>query len=99
MGLNQFEQRLERLVEGVFAKTFRSGLKPVELGRRLTREMDHHRTPGVSGAIAPNDFRITLSPSDSRNFECYVQALARELSEAVREHANAEGYGFVGPVH
>jgi len=99
MGLNQFEQRLERLVEGVFAKTFRSGLKPVELGRRLTREMDLQRTPGVSGVIAPNHFRIALSPSDSRNFETYVQALTRELSEAVREHAKNESYGFVGPVH
>lgn len=99
MGLNQFEQRLERLVEGVFAKTFRTGLKPVELGRRLTREMDLQRTPGVSGVIVPNDFQVTLSPSDNRNFESYVQALTRELSEAVREHANSEGYGFVGPVH
>jgi len=99
MGLNQFEQRLERLVEGVFAKTFRSGVKPVELGRRLTREMDLQRTPGVSGAITPNHFRITLSASDGRNFEPYVQALTRELSEAVREHANGEGYRFVGPVH
>lgn len=99
MGLNQFEQRLERLVEGVFAKTFRSGLKPVELGRRLTREMDLHRTPGINGIIAPNHYRVMLSPSDSRNFETYMQALTRELSEAVREHAQKEGYGFVGPVH
>ena len=62
MGLNQFEQRLERLVEGVFAKTFRSGLKPVELARRLTREMDLHRVVGVSGLIAPNHFTIAISP-------------------------------------
>lgn len=99
MGLRQFEQRLERLVEGVFAKTFRSGLEPVEVARRLTREMDLHRAMGVNGLIAPNHFQVAISPIDHSNFESYVQALNRELCEAVREHARDEGYGFVGPVH
>ena len=99
MGLHQFEQRLERLVEGVFAKTFRSGLKPVELGRRLTREMDLRRTVGVSGLIAPNRFTVSLSPSDHEQFDSYADVLMRELSEAVRDHAREAGYSFVGPVH
>jgi hypothetical protein len=99
MGLRQFEQRLERLVEGVFARTFRSGVEPVEVARRMTREMDLHRVLGINGMIAPNHYRVSLSPSDVANFESYVQALTRELSEAVREHARDEGYGFVGPVH
>ena len=99
MGLHQFEQRLERLVEGVFAKTFRSGVKPVELGRRMTREMDLHRTVGVNGLIAPNHFTVALSPDDNRQFETYAEVLARELSEAVRDHAHDESYSFVGPVH
>lgn len=99
MGLNQFEQRLERLVEGVFAKTFRSGLKPVEVARRLTREMDLHRVVGVSGLISPNRFTIAISPSDHEQFESYAEALTRELSDAVRAHARAETYAFVGPVH
>ncbi len=99
MGLNQFEQRLERLVEGVFARTFRSGLKPVELARRLTREMDLHRVVGVSGLISPNRFEIAISPSDYEQFESYAEALTRELSDAVRAHAREETYAFVGPVH
>jgi len=99
MGLRQFEQRLERLVEGVFAKTFRSGLEPVEIGRRLTREMDLHRALGVNGMMAPNRFHVAVSPSDYQTFESYSQALIRELSEAIREHARDENYGFVGPVH
>lgn len=99
MGIRQFEQRLERLVEGVFAKTFRSGLEPVEIARRLTREMDLHRAMGVNGLIAPNHYEVAVSPGDLKNFESYSQALLRELSEAVREHARDEGYGFVGPVH
>src|SRR5437660_10322445 len=99
MGLAQFEQRLERLVEGVFAKTFRSGLEPVEIGRRLTRETDLHRAMGANGMRAPNHFEVAISPADLKPFESYAQALTRELAEAVREHARDEGYGFVGPVH
>lgn len=98
MGLKQFEQRLERLVEGVFAKTFRSGLEPVELGRRMTREMDLSRIAGVNGMVAPNHFEVSLSPTDCKRFDSFADALTRELSEAVREHARDEGYGFVGPV-
>jgi hypothetical protein len=99
VGLHQFEQRLERLVEGVFAKTFRSGLKPVELGRRLTREMDLQRTPGVNGLISPNHFTVTVSPTEHEQFESYIDVLLRELSEAVRDHGRDVGYAFVGPVH
>ena len=99
MGLQGFEQRLERLVEGVFAKTFRSGLKPVEVGRRLTRDMDLHRTLGVNGPLAPNHFSVALSSADAEQFESYSEVLTRELAEAARDHARAEGYGFVGPVH
>src|SRR5215217_891261 len=99
MGLQGFEQRLERLVEGVFAKTFRSGLKPVEIGRRVTRDMDLHRTLGVNGPLAPNHFSIALAPADSEQFESFSEVLTRELAESVRDHARTEGYGFVGPVH
>lgn len=98
MGLRQFEQRLERLVEGVFARTFRSGLEPIEVARRLTREADLHRVMGVSGMIAPNAYTVSVSPEDLNNFESYAQALTRELSEAVREHARDEDYSFIGPV-
>jgi len=98
MGLQQFERRLERLVEGTFAKAFRSGLQPVELGRRLSREMDLQRTVGVHGLIAPNRFKVAVSPADAESFSSFSEALLRELSEAVREHARDEGYHFVGPV-
>ena len=98
MGLQSFERRLERLVEGVFAKAFRSGLQPVELGRRLTREMDAKRAVGVRGVIAPNVFTFALSPSDLERFEPFSDALVRELGDAARDHARREGYGFVGPV-
>jgi hypothetical protein len=98
MGLQQFEQRLERLVEGTFAKAFRSGLQPIEIGRRLTREMDLLRRVGVHGLIAPNAFVIALSHEDAERFDSFADALTRELAEAAREHARVEGYVFVGPV-
>jgi hypothetical protein len=98
MGLQQFEQRLERLVEGAFAKAFRSGLQPVEIARRLTREMDLQRTVGPRGVIAPNVFDVTLAASDFDRFESFSDALVRELADAVREHARTERYTFVGPV-
>src|SRR5947209_15663820 len=98
MGLQQFERRLERLVEGVFARAFRSGLQPVELGRRLTREMDATRTLGVRGTIAPNRFTYLLSPKDLARFASFEEALIRELSDMARDHAREEGYVFVGAI-
>ena len=98
MGLQQFEERLERLVEGTLAKPFRSNLQPVEIGRRLTREMDLHRRVGVRGLIAPNAFAVTLAAADVSRFNNFIEALSRELSDAAREHARVESYTFVGPV-
>jgi FHA domain-containing protein len=98
MGLQQFERRLERLVEGAFAKAFRGQLQPVEVGRRLTREMDLRRTVGVRGLIAPNRFSVYLATADYERFEGFGDALNRELIEAVREHAGQERYQFLGPV-
>ncbi len=97
MGLQQFEQRLERLVEGVFAKAFRSGLAPVEIGRRVSREMDLHRTVGIRGVMVPNAFTIALSRPDMERFASFTEVLRNELAEAVREHARTEGYRLVGP--
>ena len=98
MGLDQFERRLERLVEGAFAKAFRGGLQPVEIGRRLTREMDLQRTVGVRGVIAPNSYRVVVSPGDFTRFQPLERELVSSLAEAAREHARAEGYRLVGPL-
>jgi Protein of unknown function (DUF3662)/FHA domain len=98
MGLQRFEQRLERLVEGAFSKALRGGIQPVEIARRLTREMDLLRRVGVKGLIAPNAFVVTLSSDDARRFQTFADVLARELGDAARDHARSEGYGFVGPV-
>ncbi len=98
MGLQKFEGRLERLVDGTFSKALRGDVQPVEIGRRLTREMDLERRVGVHGLLAPNAFYVELAPEDFERFEGFLDALVRELAEAAREHARVESYVFVGPV-
>ena len=98
MGLQQFERRLERMVEGVFARAFRGGLQPVEIGRRLTREMDLRRTVAPRGTLAPNDFLVLMSPTDRARFASIEDELIDELIAVARDHAEIERYSFLGPV-
>ena len=99
MGLKGFERRLERLVEGTFAKAFRSGVEPVEIGRKIVRAVDAGVTFGVSGRrVAPNEIAVYLSADDLEQFASYHDVLARDLAEATRAHAKEEGYAFLGPV-
>jgi hypothetical protein len=98
MGLQRFERRLERLVEGAFGKAFRSGLQPLDIGRRITREMDAGRQLGVRGTVVPNQFTVGLAADDLERFAGFHDALQLELADAAREHARGEGYRFEGPV-
>jgi hypothetical protein len=95
--LRDFERRLGGLVEGLFSKTFRSGVQPVELAKRLVKEMDAGRTVGVSEVWAPNHFVFGLSPVDAERFEQAGAALTSELKRVVRENADERGWGLVGP--
>jgi Protein of unknown function (DUF3662)/FHA domain len=96
--LRHFEQRLERLVEGAFTKAFRSGLQPVEVGRRLVREADRTRTLGVRATIVPNVYTVEISPDDHERFVAFGEALVNDLADMLRAHAREERYQFVGPV-
>ena len=98
MGMQGLEGRLERMVEGVFRRS-RNSIRPIELGRRLIREMDDHRSVDVKGQrVVPNDFTVLLSADDHSGFADIDEALRTELVEAVREYAREEGYHFMGPV-
>ena len=98
MGLQSLERRLERMVEGVFRGS-RSAIRPIELGRRLVREMDDQRSVDVKGRrVVPNDFKIQLSARDLDGFSDIRDVLQAELVEAAREYAREEGYHFMGPV-
>lgn len=95
--LRDFERRLGGLVEGFFATTFRSGLQPVELAKRMMREMDAGKTVGVREVWAPNRYVFTLSGSDGERFEQAEHALVGELKQVVRDAAAERGWGLVGP--
>lgn len=84
-------------MEGLFATTFRSGLQPVELAKRIQREMDAGRTVGLSEIWAPNRFVFGLSPVDAGRFTQAEAALIAELEEVVRGTAAERGWGLVGP--
>ena len=95
--LRDFERRLGGLVEGLFSKTFRSGVQPVEIAKRIMREMEDARSVGVSEVWAPNRFELALSSEDSARYEQAEDAIVSELRRVIRETAAERGWGLVGP--
>ena len=95
--LNEFERRLESVIEGVFTKAFRTGLQPVELANRILREMEAGKTVGVREVWVPNRFVFKLSAPDRERFQEAEAALKRELERVVREGAQERGWDLVGP--
>lgn len=93
--LKNFESKLEKLIEGGFKSAFKSEVQPIELARKLAREMDGHRTASVSRTYAPNEFVIFLSPADREHFAHYEDGLTRELSLSLLEHARKRGYSLI----
>ncbi|CAN5517938.1 DUF3662 and FHA domain-containing protein [soil metagenome] len=99
MVMQSLERRLERMVTGVFSRGSRTTIRPIELGRRLVREMDDQRSVDVKGRrVVPNDFTVQLSQADFDSFAEIADVLQTELVEAAREYARSEGYHFMGPV-
>ena len=84
-------------MEGLFSKTFRSGVQPVELAKRVIKEMDAGRAVGVNEVWAPNHFEFTLSPDDRERLAHAETAMAKELGAVILENASERGWGLVGP--
>jgi hypothetical protein len=97
MVLRGIEQRLERVFEGVFGRAFRTNVQPVELARKLAKEMDEHRSTSVTRVYVPNEYTIYLSPGDREQFEGYENSLVSELEEYLSEHASRENYALLTP--
>jgi hypothetical protein len=93
--LRDFERRLEGMVEGLFTKAFRSGVHPVELAKRVLREMDSNQTVGVRGVWVPNRYVFTLSPDDREQFARMERSLASELEQVVVDGARERGWGLL----
>lgn len=97
--LDSFEKGLERAVNSAFAKTFRSGIQPVEIASALRSELDKKAAVVSRDRIlAPNSFTVRLAPSDDEKMQSLGPALGDELDTLVKKHAKAQGYSFAGPV-
>jgi FhaA, N-terminal domain/FHA domain len=86
------ERRIGGLVEGLFGRTFRSSVQPVELARKLAKEMDDHRTISIHRVYVPNTYTVYLNPADREQFAAYETQMCSELAEYLVEHARREGY-------
>lgn len=93
--LRNFESRLERGIEGFFRAAFRSGLQPIEMAKRILREMEANKTVGVREVWVPNRYTLWVAEDDRSRFENMEAALAKELEGVVREGAREKGYGLV----
>ncbi|MBV9094634.1 MAG: FHA domain-containing protein [Streptosporangiaceae bacterium] len=97
--LQRFERRLEGMVEGAFARAFRSELQPVEVASAVQREMDDRAAIVAKGrTLVPNDFVVELAESDQERLDVYEESLGVELANLARDYAKEQGYSFVGPV-
>lgn len=97
--LDSFEKGLERAVNSAFAKTFRSGIQPVEIASALRSELDKKAAVVSRDRIlAPNTFTVRLSPADEEKMAALGDALGHELDVLVHKHAKTQGYTFAGPV-
>ncbi|GAB2848658.1 FhaA domain-containing protein [Microbacterium insulae] len=97
--LDSFEKGLERAVNSAFAKTFRSGIQPVEIASALRSELDKKAAVVSRDRIlAPNTFVVRLSPADDEKMSAIGDALTHELDTLVHKHAKKQGYSFAGPV-
>ena len=94
--LSDFEDRVSRAVEGVFAGVFRSRVQPAELAKALGKEMDRGRTVGVDKVYAPNLFTIVVSPDDEARLGSFVDTLAAELATYLSGYAREKGYALDG---
>jgi hypothetical protein len=95
--LRNIEAKIESLFEGVFGRAFRTNVQPVELARKLVKEMEDHRVISVSRLYVPNEYTVYLSPADREQFEGYEDSLVGELQEYLAENARREKYVLLSP--
>ena len=98
-GLQRFENKLEQLISGAFARAFRSAVQPVEISAALQRELDNNaQILSRDRRLVPNSFHVELSSTDLERLAPFDKELAGELTDTLREHAENQSYVFPGPV-
>jgi hypothetical protein len=93
--LRSIERKLEGLFEGTFSRTFKSEVKPIELARKLAKEMSESKTVSISRTYVPNHYTVWLSPQDRQQFEGWEEAARKELSDYLLQYARDEGLTLV----
>ena len=93
--LRTIESKIEGLFEGVFGRAFRTHVQPIELARKLVKEMDEHKSVSVSRVYVPNEYSVYLSAQDRKQFSGYEPSLVSELQEYLAEHARRERYALL----
>ena len=97
--LDRFEQSLDKLVNGAFAKAFKADVQPVEIAAALQKNMDERAAIVTRDrTVVPNEFTVRLAPSDYDRLSAYAEALTAELAGLARAHAEEQGFSFLGPV-
>lgn len=92
MSLKKVERKLESFFEGLFARGFKTGVQPVELAKKLIKEMDDHKTMSIGKVYAPNEYKISLSMQDVKTVKPYESALVADLAEYLISHARQQKY-------
>src|SRR3954449_3919031 len=95
--LRNIEHKLEGLIEGVFGRAFRTHVQPVELARKLVKEMEDHKVVSVSRVYAPNEYTVYLAPDDRDQFATYDPSLVGELQDYIAENARRENFALLTP--
>ena len=93
--LQRFEGFIERLMEGSFARLFRSPIQPAELAKRLEREMEAQPTISVGRTFVPNHYEVALHPEDFAEFEPFKHSLEHNMAEFISDLAAERGYSLV----
>jgi hypothetical protein len=96
--VDEFENRLEKLVEGFFSRAFKSKIQPAEIARRLLRAQEGGKTISVERTYVPNIYSIQLSQEDLERFSGLADKLEREFADLLRANARDRVWGFPGRV-
>jgi len=93
--LKSIEKRMEKTVEGLFGKAFKSSVQPVELAHKLAKEMGDHKTVSVSRVYVPNEFDVYLAPADFEQLHSFEAELVEELASYLIAYARRESWTLV----
>ncbi len=96
MSLRKIEQRLETFFEGLFARGFKAKIQPLELGKKLVKEMDGQKTVSIGKVYVPNEYKVFLSMQDVKTVKSYEAALVADLAEYLISHARQQKYTIIG---